>query len=644
MTKWHMLAELLSLFFMLLMFLYYYEKNAVLSFRRRAFNWIFGFSISSVILDLICVHTIGNFSQLPSWLNFILNTAYFILIVLVCSMIALYLFDLMLEHVYDKKCYKRYVFGLVILNTGFLCAALSNVYTKVLFYFSPEGRYVRGPLNRLGYGIMAAELVMVLTCYWRNRAAVPPKVVRVIRTLPPIAAVLTCFQIAYPQILLNGTITAVAILILYSNFQTCQIERDYLTHLGNRKSFLNDISAKIESGQAFQIVSVSLKRFNEINENYDHAFGDALLFTVGKWLGEVSAEGSAYRVSNVSFAAVFPYYDDGQAEKNAENIYERFEGTWRCKGAICRLTACTCDLIWYGQACTPKLIMEYLETMPEMGRLEGSEWIRFNERVAARIRRVKHLEAILRSSIKEDRFTIVLQPLYDCKNKGFSCGEALVRLKDYDGTPVPAGEFIPIAERMGLIDEISWAVFEKVCRFLSSHRDLPLESISVNFSMQQFVDPRLLENIENCMKKYKIPFDRIKIEITERVIIQDLDFVKQIMGKMNEKGLGFYLDDFGSGYSNIAVLMQLPFEYVKLDKSVLNYSLDEENVRKAAYHMLSFFHNIGFKVVCEGIETEKQAKTITELGADFIQGFYYARPMEEEAFADFISRRSVQPK
>ena len=103
------------------------------------------------------------------------------------------------------------------------------------------------------------------------------------------------------------------------------------------------------------------------------------------------------------------------------------------------------------------------------------------------------------------------------------------------------------------------------------------------------------------------------------------------------KGIGFYLDDFGTGYSNFSVVMHLPFEMVKLDRSLLSHIIDSEEDRNVIRQLILLFHSIGVRVVCEGVETKEQLEIVTKLGADMMQGYYCARPMEPEAFADFIS-------
>lgn len=636
MTKWLLFGEILSLCIIQLMYVYYREKNAVMSFRRRLFYWIFRLSSASVILNIICVCAIENYGLFPRWFHISANTLYFILIVFVCSIIALYVFDLILEQVYRKDCYKKAVAALSFFFLTFACVAVSNVWTGKLFSFTQDGEYRRGPWNRLGYGVMGAELLLLLLCYYQNRSAVSKKVIRVVRSLPLVAFVLTGFQFVYPEMQFNGIIMAAAIYILYTNFQLCQVEKDSLTQLGTRKAMLEDISLKMKSGQAFQLVSVSLKRFGVINQKYGYLFGDALISMIGEWFGRLSGDGSTYRFSRVEFVTVFPYRGEESADRNIKNICSRFENNWECKKVTCKLESRIFNLIWTGEELTPGRLLEYMDAVKELPEYHSQNYLRFTPAMAERFEDIKGVERVIQAALKEKQFFIALQPFFCCREHKFCSGEALARVSDFDGRPVPAEKFVPVADRMGVLDDITWMVLERVCKFLSEHRELPLETVSVNLSMEQFLDPVLPEKIIAVLEQFDIPSSKLKIEITEHVIAQDLEHVKKVMCSLCEKGIGFYLDDFGTGYSNFSVVMHLPFEMVKLDRSLLSHIMDSEENRNVLRQLILLFHSMGIRVVCEGIETKEQSEIVTELGADMIQGYYYARPMEPEAFSDFI--------
>lgn len=157
--------------------------------------------------------------------------------------------------------------------------------------------------------------------------------------------------------------------------------------------------------------------------------------------------------------------------------------------------------------------------------------------------------------------------MFNLKTSRFSSAEALRRLRDYDGEPVSPSEFIPLAEETGLIDDLSWIVLEEICMLFGQSRG-KIDSVSINLSMQQFEDRNLSGRIHECLKRSGLSPDKLKIEVTERVLLQDMDYMKMIMEEMTGEGFGFYLDDFGTGYSNISCALSLPLEYTKLDRSL----------------------------------------------------------------------------
>lgn len=157
--------------------------------------------------------------------------------------------------------------------------------------------------------------------------------------------------------------------------------------------------------------------------------------------------------------------------------------------------------------------------------------------------------------------------MFNLKTSRFSSAEALRRLRDYDGEPVSPSEFIPLAEETGLIDDLSWIVLEEICMLFGQRRG-KIDSVSINLSMQQFEDRNLSGRIHECLKRSGLSPDKLKIEVTERVLLQDMDYMKMIMEEMTGEGFGFYLDDFGTGYSNISCALSLPLEYTKLDRSL----------------------------------------------------------------------------
>ncbi len=463
-------------------------------------------------------------------------------------------------------------------------------------------------------------------------------------TLPPLAIFLAAFQLAYPQVLLNGMMMAMADLILFISFQSSRIETDGLTGIGNRNSFFAELSLRVAGRQQFQIVLLSLQQFVTINQRFGHQRGDAFLYEVARYLDGLCRQARAFRFGNVEFAVVFPWRGETEAADNLQKLRERFQRNWRLGEVETRLTARFAELICTGQSWSPTQIIEGLEYGLRLAKAGPEDTVRFNERTAALLEKERMLVNIMRRSVLEQRFQVWYQPIYDCRSGAFTSAEALLRLQDYEGNMISPAEFIPLAEETGLIGELSWIVLEGTCRLLGSGRVPDLRSVSINLSMQQFAEQELISRIVDSLDRNGVSHDRLKVEITERVLLQDMDRMRTAMAEMASRDIHFYLDDFGTGYSNLSCVLDLPFECVKLDQSLVAEFPDDQRADLLVRTLVCLFHNMGLQVMAEGVEAVPQAETLARYGADWIQGYYYARPMPESELIPFLKEKNHAPQ
>lgn len=634
---WSVSAEILAFILIIMIGLFSYEKGKVRSTRKKIFDIALCLAELSVVLNIACVYTVENYQKIPYRLNMFLNSGYFLVSIGMCTAIAVYFFDLILEHVYSKSCRKRAVIGVSVIVTIYLVLWVSNFWTGHFFWFDAQGIYHRGALNQSGYMLMLAELVLVLICYFKNRASVEKGVKRVIYTMPPVVLLLVAFQMAFPTILMNGTIAAFAMIIIFGNFQNSQAERDSLTRIGNRKSFYEELCLRLKGNQQIQVVLVSLNDFAAVNQQFGYRKGDEFLYHIAQWLENFQPEGRAFRFSNVTFALLCPYTEDIKARNLLNQIAERFRQLWELGEVEYRISASFGSMICRKNHREVTEIVEMLSFMMETARIKGMETVEFDAEIEHMFQQKKNLLLLMKDSIKKRRFQVWYQPIFDCRQQKFVSAEALLRLKDYKGNMVSPAEFIPLAEENGMIEEIGWFVWEGVCRFFENHPDIPLESISINMSMSQFRNPKLYKIIDECLERHHVPPNKIKMEITERVVLNDMKYMKQLMKSFTSKGLRFCMDDFGTGYSNFANIMYLPFELIKLDRSLIEEITSSQRNRQAVQSMMGMFHAMDLKIVSEGIETEEQQKVLRDMGTDYIQGFYYAKPMPEAAFERLLN-------
>ena len=250
-----------------------------------------------------------------------------------------------------------------------------------------------------------------------------------------------------------------------------------------------------------------------------------------------------------------------------------------------------------------------------------------------------NIDIIIEKALKNNNFKVYYQPIYSVEKGRFSTAEALLRLIDDEYGFVPPDMFITAAEKNGAIHKIGDFVLEEVCKFIASDKfkDLGLDYIEINLSVAQCIHGDLAEKVLSTLKKYNLTPDKINLEITETAVTYAQNIMKQNLDKLSSAGVSFSLDDYGTGYSNMRRMIQLPLKIVKLDKSFV----DEQSNPKmwiAIQNTVKMLKDMNMEIVVEGIETQNMAQQFANLNCDFIQGYYYSKPIPEYEFVSFIKK------
>lgn len=257
------------------------------------------------------------------------------------------------------------------------------------------------------------------------------------------------------------------------------------------------------------------------------------------------------------------------------------------------------------------------------------------------MRKEKSMEQMLEEAMKEDRIEVFYQPIFSTKAKKFVSAEALVRMRDRDGNLVPPGTFIPVAEANGKILQLGEIVFEKVCRFFTKEQleQYGLKYVEVNLSVVQCGYPGLADEYIGIMEKYQINPGYINLEITESASMAAKKTLLENMRRLMEYGVYFSLDDFGTGQSNLNYIVDMPVNIVKFDREMSQAFFQDEKAKYVLNAAMQMIHGMKLKIVSEGIETKEQYLAMEELSIDYIQGYYFSKPLPEAAFLAFLQSR-----
>ena len=242
---------------------------------------------------------------------------------------------------------------------------------------------------------------------------------------------------------------------------------------------------------------------------------------------------------------------------------------------------------------------------------------------------------------QDDRVLVYFQPIYSVKEQKFVSAEALVRIEEKDGSIMPPVKFIPVAEETGMVAKLGERVFEKTCEFIRNHKllELGVDYIEINLSVVQCQNRNLAEKFIQIIEKYQISPTSIMLEITETASIHAKKILLKNMEQLMNYGVSFALDDFGNGNSNLDYLIDMPVDILKLDQNMTKAYFNKMKAKHVVDAMNSMVHDMGLKIVAEGIETKEQLEVMEKLGIDYIQGYYFSKPLPVNVYLEFLAKQ-----
>lgn len=591
-------------------------------------------------IDLI-TGQLQELGHVPLWQNMLANTAYFVVNIVSTTFIALYLFTKILEHTHERHCMRNACIGLSILFVIYISFVISNIWNGCLFYFDESGKYYRGPLNAVGYIVTLLQLTLVGICYFRNRQNASRPMRRVLTQLFPIIPLCIMIQRACPQIMLNGFLMVLVETVLFLTFQGQRQGVHSLTELNDRHRFFTEVDHRIAKKEPFQIFLINIKDFGTINQKYGHVFGDEYLYQFAFSLEKLLKGSLSFHMNGTVFATIMRYTYQNAAERQSGELLDYLEKGIRCVNQHVTVDYVMVHYISDGMETTAAELYENMEYSCARSYGQKQRYVRCTGEIREEMARRRYLRDRIQVVDRFHGFEVWFQPI-KCMATGRFCSmEALIRLRESDGTLISPAEFIPLAEQTGHIGPITWFVLEEVCRALKYNKKLEGVSVSINLPMTQLLEKGFVPRFTSIVDEAGVDHRRICIEFTERAILENFWQTLGIMEQLTAEGFRFYLDDFGTGYSNFNCLLQLPFSIIKLDTSLVH------TVKKgvADYSMVrtltKLFHDMDLVVVAEGAETEEEVQMLIEQGVDRIQGFALAKPMPIDALLKFYQQHQL---
>lgn len=414
---------------------------------------------------------------------------------------------------------------------------------------------------------------------------------------------------------------------------------DRLTGLPNRFACSELFRELIGSQTKFVVVSIDINNFKNINDTMGFDIGNKVLTGIAmlwKNIAESGVSGTndfVARLSGDEFAIIIRDY---KSEKDIETAIKKYESSLSNKLNVDGYDLYITASFGYAEYPTDADNIDNLFTfadaaMTELKRANSSEHILRYSPDILKLERTLEIEHKIRTALEKDNVFFNLQPQYDMEHKlrGF---EALARMKDENGDFISPGEFIPVAEKVGLVDKLDGAVFRKSSEFFGELlRKYDLDIIlSVNVSVRHLMKKDFIEEIKSILQNSNIPPKNLEIEITESIMIDSVDKALQVINAIEEMGVQIAIDDFGTGYSSLSYLNRFPANLLKIDKSFIDKMNDNDSSKQYVASIIAIGHIMGFNVISEGVEEDEQISVLKEIGCDYIQGYIWGRPLPEE--------------
>lgn len=454
-----------------------------------------------------------------------------------------------------------------------------------------------------------------------------------------VCAASALIQSFYPRMLIETFGISISILLFYLAMEKPEELMDSELKVLNQRAMLKMAESKFQTGEHFPCVMLKVHNLKVMRQTMGADTVLEMLQQVAHYLKENFEDAMIFHFSQSMFVLVLDKKATEQDVKQMiEKIRDRFQQTWVEGERDTRLYIHIAYMQCPGDASDMNTFMNYLQYMRSNSGENRGELLRAADMNIEKRSREMHIRKIVADAMENGGFEVFYQPIYSIGDEKVVSAEALIRLKDQSIGYISPEEFIPIAEQSGAILKIGEFVFESVCKFLHEEnlKEYGIRFIEINLSVVQCMQDNLVERLLEIMDKYQIGAEQINLEITETAAAHTTEVLENNIRRLHEEGIHFSLDDYGSGYSNTDYLFHFPFHMVKIDKLILWEACKNEKAMIALRNTIQMIKELGLEVVVEGVETTENVDYLTAQKCDFLQGYYYSKPVPKQRFLELI--------
>ena len=425
------------------------------------------------------------------------------------------------------------------------------------------------------------------------------------------------------------------------------LETDPLTGLMKRETFCRAVESLSVSDDAaaggYAMIFFDIVHFKAVNDIFGTDEGDRLLRHIASVINELAREGDLTCRFGSDRFTIFTHDAGPGLEERIERMLVRIESFGLPIGIMCSMGVYMTE--------ETRLSAELMIDRAILAQsvIKGSYMQRFsyyNEELRNAMLTEQEITGMMENALRKKNFVLCYQPQYNHHTGMLVGAEALVRWKNDGRGMIQPGTFVPIFEKNGFITKLDMYVFEEVCAFLRRcmKNGVPMVPVSTNFSRHDIFQPDFVERLESVRKRYKVPVEFLRVEITESSIRGNSKMTNEVISKLHEHGYIVEMDDFGSGYSSLNVLKDIELDIVKLDMLFLSEEAGGNRGGTILSSVVRMLKWLGTPMIAEGVETVEQADFLRSIGCDIIQGYLYAEPLPEAEYMELVRKQAIETR
>ena len=611
----------------LLIFGHFKSQPSPGSVNDRIFSLFFGVGIADILFDIITTQMIMNQSPALRWPMMICLTIFYLMQVAVPSAFLCYILSLK----QDNRLRVRHLLMRMALPVGLMAVlVLINFFTGIIFTIDVHGFYVQGPLFNLlyGYAIVCSVVGAVWSLFHIKHLSIRRFVV--VWEFILICAVCVLIQAFHHEILTTGLGICLGLTTLYLFINDPSNRIDRLTGAWDKQSLNQWLQEQMNYERRLHLIAVELYQLKSINRLYGDRLGDRVLTEVAKRLR--GAAGSyLFRLGSGRFFLIVT--DLKEYNRLSQSLLEMFRNKITVGSETISCPAILCGIPDAQMLKDPSDLLAYERHLYKSAAADGQTvFFADNEQSRQTFRYEKEVERYLNIAMEQDLFQLYFQPVWSLESDRYVSLEALSRLKHPELGMIPPDIFIGIAERNGLMARISQLQLARLCRFVKDHQEAlkGISNIKFNLSPLELAQEGHGERLVEIIRQHNIDPSFIQFEITETAASSSCGAMISNISTFHDAGIRLCLDDFGSGYANLDIILKMPFSVIKLDRSLLSGVCEDEQIATFYKNIVGVLQNLNYLVVSEGVKNRQELELVESWGVRLVQGFHFSPPLPSD--------------